>query len=66
MLWNFRWNVERKQAADNEPLAVNSASLQLFSSCQNQYPNSAQLATPLIDETAARIAKSLTVPQIII
>jgi len=35
-------------------LAVNSASLQLFSSCQNEYPNSALLATPLKGDGAAR------------
>jgi hypothetical protein len=35
-------------------LAVNSASLQLFSSCQNEYPNSALLATPLKDDDPAR------------
>ncbi|KEA06286.1 hypothetical protein A6U85_01135 [Agrobacterium sp. 13-626] len=66
MLCDFRWNVERKQAAEREPLAVNSASLQLFSSCINEYPNSALLATPLIVKTAARIEKSLIHSQIII
>ncbi|NLR96631.1 hypothetical protein HGP17_07270 [Rhizobium sp. P38BS-XIX] len=35
-------------------LAVNSASLQLFLSCQNEYPIPALLATPLIGKDAAR------------
>jgi len=43
--------------AENKPLAVNSASLQLFSSCQNQYPKKAVLATPLIAVRPARIAE---------
>ncbi|ASW07094.1 hypothetical protein CKA34_15110 [Rhizobium sp. 11515TR] len=35
-------------------LAVDSASLQLFSSCQNRYPISVRLATPLKADQRAR------------
>ncbi|GES45809.1 hypothetical protein RsS62_50610 [Rhizobium dioscoreae] len=35
-------------------LAIDSASLQLFSSCQNRYRISAQLATPLKADRRAR------------
>jgi len=45
-------NLERKKRFKTS-LAVNSASLQLFSSCQNEYPNSAGLATPLMNDSSA-------------
>jgi hypothetical protein len=53
MLHDFRWNFERNKRFKTS-LAVNSASLQLFSSCQNRYRISAELATPLKGDQRAR------------